>query len=77
MDRKMLEQHLVLARQHVKAGARHIARQREIVEELNNGRHDDLTAEARRLLHQFEELQAQHIADRDRIIRELTAPAED
>lgn len=49
-------------------------RQREIVAELERDGHD--VSEARKLLVQFEELQAMHVADRDRLIDELAAAAD-
>jgi hypothetical protein len=65
----MLMAHLAQASRHVREGERHIARQREIVCELERGGHD--TSKAQALLIQFEELQALHVADCDRIAREL------
>jgi hypothetical protein len=69
MDRATVTAHLAQAERHVALGEQHIARQREIVSELEDGSHD--AVQARRLLAQFEELQALHIADRDRLRREL------
>jgi hypothetical protein len=69
MDRELLEDHLVKAERHVFEGGRHINRQREIIEMLERQSHD--AGEARRLLRQFEELQALHVAGRDRLRREL------
>jgi len=69
MDRAMLGQHLAQAERHVAQGERHIARQREIVAELKDRGHD--WQAAMELLHQFEEMQALHIADRDRLRSEL------
>jgi hypothetical protein len=71
VDRAMVEQHLAQAERHVAAGERHIARQREIVRELDHEGHD--LNSARDLLVQFEEMQALHIADRDRLRAELAA----
>jgi hemerythrin len=70
MDRAMLSQHLQLAERHVLQADEHVRRQREIVEELERDGHD--TRMARKLLAQFEKLQAMHIADRDRLARELS-----
>jgi hypothetical protein len=56
---------------HIALGERHIVRQRKLVVELEQKGCD--TAEAKRLLASFEELQAMHIADRDRLRRQLKA----
>lgn len=69
MDKAILQDHLAHADRHVLEGNGHIARQREIVATLEREGHD--TVAARALLAQFEELQAMHIADRDRLLREL------
>jgi hypothetical protein len=69
MDKALLEQHLAIAQRHVVQGESIIARQRQILVDLERGGHD--TAEARRLLAQFLELQALHVADRDRLRGEL------
>ena len=69
MDRAMFEQHLAQAEGHISLGERHIARQRELVSELERGPYD--TTEARLLLANFEEVQKMHVVDRDRLRREL------
>jgi hypothetical protein len=69
MDQEMLRQHLEQAEEHVKAGENNIARQREVITTLEGDGHDTTTARA--VLVQFEELQAMHIADRNRIRGEL------
>jgi hypothetical protein len=69
--RAMIEEHLALAERHVTEGERHVAEQRERVFILAKGGHD--TTEASRLLQQFEDLQALHVADRDRLKLELAA----
>jgi hypothetical protein len=71
MDRKMLEDHLTLAKQHVALGEQHIALQHQIIKDLERSGNDiTLAAE---LLATFEKTQLQHIADRDRLQRELQA----
>lgn len=65
----MLERHLAQAEEHIALGEHHIARQRELVAELERNGHD--TAEARRLLTTFEEMQKMHAADQERIRHEL------
>ena len=72
MDRRMIEAHLALTERHVAEGKRHVARQRELVAELERDGHD--TATALDLLRQFEELQALHVADRNRHVRALGLP---
>jgi hypothetical protein len=69
MDRAMLEAHLAQAERHVAEGERHLARQREIVAQLKDHGHD--WREAMNLLHQFEDMQALHVADRDLLRKEL------
>jgi hypothetical protein len=71
MDRDMLQRHVKLAERHVAEGARHLARQREIVAELAGDGRD--LASAKNLLAQFEARQAAHLEDRDRIRAELAA----
>ena len=69
MDRAMLEDHLRLAIEHVAEGEQHVQNLGAVLARLEEGGHD--TTEAKRLLAQFEELQAMHGADRDRLLREL------
>jgi hypothetical protein len=64
VDQDMIKRHFEQAERHVALGKKHIARQREIVAELERDGHD--TRSARSLLSQFEELQKMHVADRDR-----------
>lgn len=71
MDKQLVEQHLKLAKQHVAQGRRHITRQKQIIFELTQGQHD--TSQARRLLSTFEELQQMHVAERNRLQKELEA----
>jgi hypothetical protein len=69
MDRNMLRRRLAVAEAHIAGGERSLARQRNLVEELESSGRD--SEDARRLLRIFEQLQAAHIADRDRLRREL------
>jgi hypothetical protein len=71
MDRTTISDHLAQAERHVVTGERTLARQRAIVAGLQQDGHD--TAQARSLLARFQETQALHIADRDRLHRELAA----
>ena len=65
----MLKRHLAQAKAHVEAGRKHIVRQRKLIAKLERGGHD--TKQARAFLDELEQLQATHIADRERILREL------
>lgn len=67
----MLERHLALAEQHVTEGERIVARQRELLAELQRDGHN--TISARELLALFESVQATHTADRDRLRAELAS----
>ena len=69
MDRAMVEAHLAQAERHVVEGNRHVVEQRGRVVAMDRSGLD--TAEALRLLGQFESLQALHITDRDRLRQEL------
>jgi hypothetical protein len=69
MDKAMILDHLAMAERHVVQGRRHIAQQMQIVINLENGGHD--TTVARSLLINFEDAQRMHIADRDRLVKEL------
>jgi hypothetical protein len=69
MPQWRLMENLALADEHIALGAKHVARQREIIAELERDGHD--TTKACALLAEFEELQAMHIADRDRLLGEL------
>jgi hypothetical protein len=64
-----LYDHLAQAERHVKQGLAIIARQREIIVALERDGHD--TADALRLLADFEGIQQMHVADRDRLRSEL------
>ena len=55
MDLDILKQHLKQAEEHVAVGQKHIARQREIIAELEADGHD--VTDSRRLLQLFEEVQ--------------------
>jgi Spy/CpxP family protein refolding chaperone len=70
MDPEILQQHLFQAEEHVALGEQHISRQRELIAELDRDGHD--TKEARQLLATFEQLQALHVEDRDRLRRKIS-----
>jgi hypothetical protein len=69
MDRAMLAQHLTQAERHIVLGEELIARQRELIAELEQNDHD--STEAKRLLATFEQVQATHMAGRDRLRRQV------
>ena len=69
MDQQMLKRHLAQAEEYIATGDKNIARQREVIAELERGGHQ--TRQAIATLAQSEGLQAMHLADRDRILREL------
>ena len=71
MDRAVILQHLKQAEGHVRQGEIHVTNQRLLVETLERDGHD--TTQARALLKEFIELQALHVADRDRLRGELAA----
>jgi hypothetical protein len=69
MDRQLVERHLQLALNHVAQGEHNIARQKAIILELERDGHD--TVRAHEILATFEAIQKMHVADRDRLQREL------
>ena len=68
-DRLTVERHLRQAVQHVAAGQRLVDGQRALLATLEE--HGHSTNIARKLLVQFEAVQAMHVADRDRLVDEL------
>jgi hypothetical protein len=72
MDRDTLKRHLTKAEEQVAIAAQNVARQRELVAQLERDGHD--ASQAQKMLEQFLEQQALHIADRDRLIKELSEP---
>jgi len=71
VDRATLSEHLAQAERQVAEGVLRIARQREVVADLERTGLD--TKEARTLLAELQSLQALHVADRDRLKQELEA----
>jgi hypothetical protein len=69
----MVQRNLEMAERHVSQGLRCVARQIELIEKLELGRHD--TSEANRLLRQFQDVLELHIHDRNRLRKELAAPS--
>jgi hypothetical protein len=72
MDRKMIGDHLAQAERRINEGEGHLVQQRNLIAELEGLGHD--TAQARALLKQLEQIQALHIADRDRLCKVLELP---
>ncbi|MHC2256100.1 hypothetical protein ACVILK_005792 [Bradyrhizobium embrapense] len=70
MDRVILEQHLALAERHAAQGKQHVARQENLIAELDRDGHD--TTEARKVLDTLRITQALHEQDVERILGELT-----
>jgi hypothetical protein len=71
MDRALVEDHLAKAELHVGEGEAHVTRQTELVARMEQDGHD--TSEARASLALFKDLQAMHVADRDRLRKELAS----
>jgi hypothetical protein len=74
VHRTMLESQLAQLDEHVALGERHIARQREIIAELERGRHE--TKRAKELMATFLETQKMHVAIRDQLRCELAAASQ-
>ena len=72
MDRDTLKRHLTKVEEQVVIAAQNVARQRKLVAELERDGYD--ATQAKKMLEQFLEKQALHIADRDRLIKELSEP---
>lgn len=68
--RQAMMDHLLQVEHHVMQGERHVERQREIVAKLEQIDPEE-AARALELLAQFEQMQAMHIADRERLRHEL------
>jgi hypothetical protein len=69
MNRAILLEHLTLAKEHIEIGSRAIGKQQEIIAKLQAHGHN--TFVARKMLKSFEDTQAMHLAERDRIQDEL------
>jgi uncharacterized coiled-coil protein SlyX len=73
MDRSALQDHLAAAERHLDEAEWQAANQRELVAELERNGLD--TAEPARLLAELEDLLAAHVADCDRLRKELGVTA--
>jgi len=71
IGRGALLEHLAMAERHIATGTAIIEKQKILILELERDGHD--TSTSRDLLHQFEEIQQLHIADRARLVAELAA----
>jgi hypothetical protein len=72
MDRAVIIEQLVLAQKHIVEGKLRVRQQHEYVaRQASKGEDAQLS---KRLLARFEAVLAMHIADRDRLIRELDGP---
>ena len=70
MDRRaLIQDHLRQAERHVAQGREHVSGQTELAAKLEQDGH--VADEAQRLLHQFKELLALHVSERDRLKAEL------
>jgi hypothetical protein len=69
MDRSAQLRHLAEAEQHIAGGVKHISNQQLLIADLDFRGQDSTLA--RSILETFCLMQAQHIAHRDRILREL------
>lgn len=67
---RLTQRRLGSAEKLVAEGAAHVARQKRLIEQLDHAGHS--AASARALLKEFEHTQARHIADFERLSRELT-----
>lgn len=65
----MWETHLYQAERHVALGERHVARQLEIIAELESNGHDAIDAHS--FLRQLKDLLGLHVAYRDRLRQEI------
>jgi hypothetical protein len=70
MDRDTLKRRLTTAEEQVAIAAQNVARQRELVAELERDSQD--ASQAKKMLEQFLDQHALHIADRDSLIKELS-----
>ena len=66
----MTETDLEMTERHVAEGAERIVRQRALLHELQTDGHAQLAEEAAKLLRQFEQIQMESIAHRDRLARD-------
>jgi len=64
MDKTAIERDLARVEHHVRQGEQSIARQRDIITDLERGGHD--TAQVKTLLGQLEATQALHVGHRER-----------
>jgi hypothetical protein len=73
MDRAIIVEHLKIAERHIAEGEALIARQSDLLAQLEREGDRIIVAEAKKLMTRFEEIQRLHLADRDRLRAELRA----
>ena len=73
MDRKMELHHLAIAERAVLKGDRHIAREEQMIAELDRDGHDTKLALA--TLANYRRMQAEHVAHRDLLLKMLQQDA--
>jgi hypothetical protein len=74
MDRTVIIEHLALAQKHIVEGELRVREQREYVAKLASRGED--TGLSKRILARLEAVLAMHVADCDRLIRELDGPTQ-
>ena len=75
MDREHILERIAETERHINLGEQHLARQRQIIAELERDGHD--ASQARHLLRTFEDTQALHAVDLERLYFELGQADED
>jgi hypothetical protein len=69
MERQLILVHLAAASRHAADDERHVANQRDLVEQMRRNGQDASVAE--QVLREFEQSLAKHIADRERLEKQL------
>lgn len=69
LDSQMLVDHLAQAERHLVQAQEHVRLQHDVIAKLQRNGHD--TRQANTLLNTFIDMEAAHLADRDRLRREL------
>ena len=72
MDKANIQRRLANAEKHIVEGARHIAQQQKLIWGMARLGRD--TSVSEQLLQTFEETQRLRLADRDKLLRQLSAP---
>jgi hypothetical protein len=69
MDREKIQRLLAQVEEHIERGTAHVERQRTLVERLERDGHN--SEQAKRVLETFEDSLHAHMADHQRLLREL------